>query len=139
VPSSHRRAVAGSSGHVSSFPATASTGVFGRSALASTTTTAPSVTSPRVVAIAAGQAIARGSDAESSSLSGSLGSGSRSDSSPGPGGGVGTGGGSGAFFFGAMALLALAGLAVPRLIGAVPDFRFCAALEPCLMLPERPG
>jgi hypothetical protein len=38
-----------------------------------------------------------------------------------------------------MALLILAGVAVSGLIGAVPDFRFCAALEPCLMLPERPG
>jgi hypothetical protein len=38
-----------------------------------------------------------------------------------------------------MALLALVCLAVPQLLGALCDFTFCAALEPCLMLPERPG
>jgi hypothetical protein len=99
--------------------------------------TTATVASPRVVGIAAGRAIARSSDAVFSPLSSPLGGGSRSDSGPGPG--IGTGGGSGAFFFGAIALLALAALAVPQLLGALCDFRFCAALEPCLMLPERPG
>ena len=93
--------------------------------------------SAQVVGVAAGGAIARSADTGFSPRSGLVGGASRSD--PGPGPGSGTGGGSGAFFFGAIALLALAALAVPQLLGALCDFRFCAALEPCLMLPERPG
>ena len=93
--------------------------------------------SPQVVGLAAGGAIARSADTGFSPRSGPVDGASRSD--PGPGPGSGTGGGSGAFFFGAIALLALAGLAVPRALGAVCDFTFCAALEPCLMLPEHPG
>ena len=136
-PSSQRRAAAASGTPASPLAARPTPGGFGRSPLTPTTTLAATVTAPRVVGLAAGGAIARSADTGLSPRTGPVSGASRSD--PGPGPGSGTGGGSGAFFFGAIALLALAGLAVPRALGVVCDFTFCAALEPCLMLPEHPG
>jgi hypothetical protein len=59
----------------------------------------------------------------------------------GSGAGVGSssGGGSGFFFFGAVALFALAALFVPRVIGTLQRFGRSLAPDPFALLLERPG
>jgi hypothetical protein len=57
---------------------------------------------------------------------------------PAPVGGSASGG-SGLFFFGLAALLALAGLAVPRVISTVRTATGVAGPQPFLCLLERPG
>jgi hypothetical protein len=68
--------------------------------------------------------------------------GSAAPSPPVPSGspiGGGASGGSGFFFFGVAALLALAGLVVPRVIGTVRATAAAAAPQPFRSLLERPG
>jgi hypothetical protein len=57
----------------------------------------------------------------------------------GSGAGSAAGGGSGLFFFGVAALLTLAALFVPRVIGTLKLFGRSMAPEPFLLSLERPG